>query len=176
MYNKLYWFQEQVLFFELISKVYESKGSHFIVCLCEMTLSKILECWLCKNVNLVLLWISRILEITRWLTMTVFFWENYWIKEVWKGYFSANQTLLPAKVGQNNGVTVPLLQPLVATGKLQCDLYQHEKWLVKQKGLISTPVKNKDSQQITFVMLNRLCPLSRTPPPHAPPTNPLCSY
>ena len=89
---------------------------------------------------------------------------------MWKGYFSANQTLLPVKAGQNNGVTVPLLQPLVAIRKLQCDLYQHEKLPVKRKGLISTPVKNKDCQQITFFTLNRLCPLSRTPP------NPLCSY
>ena len=30
------------------------------------------ECWLCKNVNLVLLWISRMLG-TRWQSLTVFF-------------------------------------------------------------------------------------------------------
>ena len=45
------------------------------MCLCEITLSNLLECWLCENINLVLLWISRMLG-TRWHNMTVFF-EKY---------------------------------------------------------------------------------------------------
>ena len=40
-----------------------------------MTLCNLLECWLCKNVGLVRLWISKVLG-TRWQWMTVFFEKN----------------------------------------------------------------------------------------------------
>ena len=46
-----------------------------MVCLCAITFSNLLECWLCENVNLVLLWISRMLGI-RWHNMKVFFEKN----------------------------------------------------------------------------------------------------
>ena len=53
-----------------ILKAYKSKGLYFTLCRCAIILSKLLECWLCVNVNLVLLWISRMLG-TRWQCMTV---------------------------------------------------------------------------------------------------------
>ena len=61
--------------FHLISKPYKSKGLCFIECLCAMTLCNLLECLLCENVSLVLLWISRVLG-TRWQYMTVFSEKN----------------------------------------------------------------------------------------------------
>ena len=48
---------------------------YFIVCLCVIALSNLLKCWLCENVNLVLLWILRMLG-TRWQCMAVFFEKN----------------------------------------------------------------------------------------------------
>ena len=42
------------------------------MCLCAITLGNLLECWLCENVNLVLLWMSSMLG-TRWQDMAVFF-------------------------------------------------------------------------------------------------------
>ena len=51
----------KVLFFDLISKPYKSKGLYFIDSLDglgAMALSNLLKVWLCENVNLVLLWIS----------------------------------------------------------------------------------------------------------------------
>ena len=50
------------------------------------------------------------------------------------------ERLFFCKARQNSGFTAPLLQPLVAIGELQLDLRQHQKWLIKQKSLISTPV------------------------------------
>ena len=41
------------------------KGLCFIECCCAMTLSNLLECWLCDNVDLVLLWISRVFGTKR---------------------------------------------------------------------------------------------------------------
>ena len=52
--------------------------------------------------------------------------------------FIVEMRKLPAKAGKNRGVTA-LPKPLVATGELQCDLHQTQKWPVKQKSLISTP-------------------------------------
>ena len=42
------------------------------MCLCTIKLGNLLECWLCENVNLVLLWMSRMLGTGRH-SMTVFF-------------------------------------------------------------------------------------------------------
>ena len=47
------------------------------------------------------------------------------------------QEKFPIKARQNRAVTTPP-KPLVTIGELQCDLCQHQKWLVKQKSLILT--------------------------------------
>ena len=41
-------------FSDSILKAYKQKGLYFIVCLCSITLSNLLECWLFENDNLVL--------------------------------------------------------------------------------------------------------------------------
>ena len=70
-----------MLFFNSVSKAYKSKGLYFIVCLCLITLSNLLECWLCENVNLFLLWISRTFG-TRWQCMTAFSEKNIEIRYI----------------------------------------------------------------------------------------------
>ena len=101
-------------FSDSILKPYKQKGLYFIVCLCSITLSNLLECWLCENVNLVL-----------------FGFQGYWEQEdnAWqhflrkifdkisverlifcKSYLKWGKLL--AKVGQNRGVTAPS-KPLV---------------------------------------------------------------
>ena len=60
--------------FDSILKADKLEGLHFIMCLCAMTCWNVIahkKCWLCEDVNLVLLWISRLLG-TRWQCLTVF--------------------------------------------------------------------------------------------------------
>ena len=105
-------------FSDSISKAYKQKGLYFIVCLCLITLSNLLECWLCENVNLVL-----------------FGFQGYWEQEdnAWQHFlrkifdkisverliFCKSSSFLYlklgkllAKAGQNRGVTAPS-KPLV---------------------------------------------------------------
>ena len=58
------------------SKCFFWKGLYFIECLYVMTLSNLLKCWLCDNVNLVLLWILRVLGARR-QCVTVFSKKNF---------------------------------------------------------------------------------------------------
>ena len=70
-FNKLQLILRTSAIFDLILKAYKSKGLYFIVCQCAITKSNLLECRLCVNVNLVLLWISSMLG-TRWQCKLVF--------------------------------------------------------------------------------------------------------
>ena len=87
------WHQEKVLLFDLISKPYKSNGLYLIECLCVITSCNLLECWLYENVNLVLLWISRVLG-TRWQWMKVSSEKNNWKINVKRLFFCESDTSL----------------------------------------------------------------------------------
>ena len=119
-------------FSDSISKAYKQKGLYFIVCLCLITLSNLLECWLCENVNLVL-----------------FGFQGYWEQDdnAWQHFlrkifdkisverliFCKSSSFLYlklgkllAKAGQNMG-SYCTVKTVSALGELQCDLRQHQK-------------------------------------------------
>ena len=121
-----------------MSKTYKSKGLYFIVCLCTITLNNLLECWLYENVNLVLLWISRMLG-TRWQSMTVFFEKTIESKKCRKVNFLQVRHFFQGKLGKTVDLLNCYCNLLVAIGELQLDLRQYQKWPVRQKNLISSP-------------------------------------
>ena len=123
------------------------------MCLCVITLGNLLECWLCENVNLVLLWMSSMLG-TRWQGMAVFLRELLNQISVKRLIFCKSDTSSSESTWQNSGVTALLLQPLVAKGELQCDLRQHQKWSVKQKSLISTPGRISLNSVLLLLLVN----------------------
>ena len=69
------------------------------MCLCWITLGNLLECWLCKNVNLVLLWISRMMG-TRWQCMTASSEKNIEENECGKVTFLQIRHFFRVKMGK----------------------------------------------------------------------------
>ena len=87
-----------------------------------MTLSNLLKCRLCDNVDLVLLCISRVLQCMTVLQIKIlnkvsvkrliFYKSDTFLQLKWRKF--------SAKAGQNRGFTAPS-KPLVAIGEPQCD-------------------------------------------------------
>ena len=112
---------------------------------CVMTMSNLLKCWLCNNVKLVLLWISRVLE-TRKQCMTVFSKKNNEQNKYRKVDFLQIRHLLTAEMGEVSSKSWTK-QGIYCTNKTPSSnrwttmwLCQHQKWPVKQKTLILNPV------------------------------------
>ena len=109
-----------MLFPDLKSKACKLKGLYFIVCLCSITLSKLLECWVCKNADLVLFGFQGYWEQNDNPAAAMHFPRKIFSKiSVEKLIFCKSSTSLqlkwgkvPVKVGQNRGVTAPS-KPLV---------------------------------------------------------------
>ena len=93
------WHQEKVLLFDLISKPYKSIGLYLIECLCVITSCNLLECWLYENINLVLLWISRVLG-TRWQWIKVSSEKNIWKISVKRLFFLWIRHIFIAEMGK----------------------------------------------------------------------------
>ena len=132
-----------MLIFGLIKRICR-KGLYFIECLCAMKLSNLLKCWLCDNVNLNVVWISRELG-TRRQCMTVFSKKKLNKTSVKRLIFYKLDTSL--KLKWEKLLVKDVQNGMYCTSKtLSCNrwtaiwLRQQQKWLVKQKKLISTPV------------------------------------
>ena len=120
------------------------KGLYFIECLCAMTLSNLLKCWLCNNVNLVLVCFSRVLE------QEGYGWRYFQRKKLNKTSekvdFLKIRHFIIAEMGKASSERSTKQGTYCTRKILSCNrwtamwLRQQQKWPVKQKKLISTPV------------------------------------
>ena len=125
-----------------------------------MALSNLLKCWLCDNVNLNLVWISRVLGARR-QCMTVFSKKKLNKTSVKRLIFYKLDTSL--KLKWEKLLVKDVQNGMYCTSKtLSCNrwtaiwLRQQQKWPVKQKKLISTPVLGTLQENLQAKLLGNI--------------------